>query len=322
MSISKSTDNLFSSGSISFSALKNTFGGGNSLSGYKRGSAVPDVSYNSSVPTSNSDIDFSDFRNTTKKITATCNGNFDQLNARWQIFGDQDWTATIEKVIEVTGNVGSTAVGQPAMRINQQCGGNVELKVNGMIYGRSGDRNGGAGSIGIWIASPVKVSDGDWGDRIIGGGGGGGRGGNGGNGGNGEHGGKKRCNGWFCNGSKRECYNNGGTGGNGGAGGEGGRGKGYVWNGSGWSLVHESGLAGSAGSAGTGSSGSGGNGGNGGDGGDRGSPGAAGNAGNTGNSGGNGESGCGGGPNSGNAGNAGENGGNSDAKWGGNSYRY
>ena len=45
---------------------------------------------------------------------------------------------------------------------------------------------------------------------------------------------QKRCNGWFCNGSKRECNGDGGNGGNGGNGGGGGRGAGFIWNGSSW----------------------------------------------------------------------------------------
>ena len=113
--ISKSTDNLFSSGSISMGQLNSTFGAKN-LGSLYRGNKVPDCQYNNGVP-SGGTIKFSDFRGTTKTIYAQCNGNFNHLQARWEIFGDQDWTSAADKRITFTGHCGS-GDGNPGMRIN------------------------------------------------------------------------------------------------------------------------------------------------------------------------------------------------------------
>jgi hypothetical protein len=324
--ITKSTDNLFPSGSISLSQLNSTFGGSKMSQLYRGGSGVPDCQYNNSVPTSGT-IKFSDFRGTTKKIYAQCNGNFNHLQARWEIFGDQDWTSAADKRITFTGHCGSSDA-NPGMRINNSgalYGNTVEMTTAGSpaIIGKGGNAGSG-GNIGMHIATPIKIPDGFWNGSVYGGGGGGGTGGNGGNGGNGQHGGKKRCNGWFCNGSKRECNGDGGSGGNGGNGGSGGTGAGYVWTGSAWNNSQTGGSGGNAGNSGNGRAGNGGNGGNGGGGGGYGGTGGSGNSGNKGNRGGNGESGCGGGPNNGNNGNGGNGGAGGGAKsnFSHNGYRY
>ena len=323
--ISKSTDNLFSSGSISMGQLNSTFGAKN-LGSLYRGNKVPDCQYNNGVP-SGGTIKFSDFRGTTKTIYAQCNGNFNHLQARWEIFGDQDWTSAADKRITFTGHCGS-GDGNPGMRINNSgalYGNTVEMVTAGTpsIIGKGGNAGQG-GNQAMHIATPIKIPGGFWNGSVYGGGGGGGQGGNGGNGGNGQHGGKKRCNGWFCNGSKRECNGDGGNGGNGGNGGGGGRGAGFIWNGSSWVNSQTGGSGGNAGNSGNGRAGNGGNGGNGGGGGGYQSTGGGGGGGNSGNRGGNGESGCGGGPNNGNGGNGGGGGagGGPKANFSHNGYRY
>jgi hypothetical protein len=96
--ITISPDNLFSSGEISLGSLRSSFGGGSNISDYFRGRSIPNVSYNNGVPTGGS-ISFSNFRNTTKKVTSYCNGTFTHLQARWEIFGDTLWTSNIDKEI-------------------------------------------------------------------------------------------------------------------------------------------------------------------------------------------------------------------------------
>jgi len=316
--ITISPDNLFSSGQISLGSVRSSFGGGGNISDYFRGRSIPNVSYNNGVPTGGS-ISFSNFRNTTKKITSYCNGTFTHLQARWEIFGDSLWTSNIDKEIQFNGYSGSND-SNPGLRINMGQQGSCTFYASGssMIMGRPGDRNSGAGNVALHLASPLRLRSDDFVNRIKGAGGGGGKGGDGGNGGRGGDPGTVVCdNSWFCNGSQRKCYGGNNDGGSGGNGGDGGYGRGYYWNGTNWVDTYSNalyqGMGGNGGRGGSGRGGNGGNGGRGGDGGGWGSPGAAGSPGNSGNRGNNGDHGCGS-VNNGNSGNAGAGGGNSAGK--------
>ena len=177
------------------------------------------------------------------------------------MFGDGAYTSSIEKELNIGGNVGSSGNDNPAIRFNDSGGGSITLNINNtsgspVVRGYAGDRgsagggDGGTGGIAMTISSPIKMPLSHWNDRVRGGGGGGGGGGTGGQGGGGGHSGHRVCTGWFCNGSYLVCHGNGGTGGGGGAGGQGGRGDGYYWDGSNWIATHSAGQSGGAAGAG------------------------------------------------------------------------
>jgi len=312
-------DNLFTSGSISFGSIRSAFGGGNNIGNYFRGgSVIPNISYNNGIPTGGT-IRFSNFRGSTAKIRANCNGQFTHLNSRWQIFGDQLWTGNIRKEIYLNGQCGSND-GNPGLRINEGLTGRCELRVSGMVRGKPGPINGGAGGVAMHLSSTIHITNDDFVNRIKGAGGGGGKGGRGGDGGNGQQGGDVRCDGsWFCNGSQRVCYGGNNSGGAGGAGGNGGMGRGFWWNGQFWvdtfatSPSMASGVPGSQGGGGNGRGGRGGDGGSGGRGGDNGANGNPGGRGGDGSGGGGGQGGCGN-ANSGGSGQNGEGGGAAGTK--------
>ena len=327
-SLSLSYDQKFGSGSISFNSLKSELAGGNNISNYYRGGNVANISQNNNVPTSGT-ISFSNFRNVTVKCTANCNGNWQHLQARWEVFGDALWTSTLNKRVNLNGNFGGTS-SDPALRFNNSGQGQIEVYVvntNGNpcvrgYGGAGGGSNAGGGQGGrggIHVASPLRMPNDHLNSRIRGGGGGGGGGGKGGKGGGGGHGGGRRCRGWFCNSSYRVCHNNGGAGGNGGNGGGGGRGAGYVWNGNNAFAAH-TGAGGGGGAGGAGGNsragGRGGNGGNGGNGGGFESNGSQGGTGQGGSQGGGDEQGCGyyGGNRNGQGGQGGGGGGGGAAK--------
>ena len=298
----------FQSGGIPFSDLKSELGGGNSISGYYRGGAVGDISLNTNVPTSGV-ISFSNFRTVTTAVAADCNGNWQHLQARYEVFTGDLWQSTLKKTLNLNGNVGG-ASGNPALRFNTGGQGDIEVYVNNTTNspcvrgysGEGGDANKGNGKTGyvaMHVSSPIKMSNDHKNNRVKGGGGGGGGGGKGGKGGGGGHGGGRRCRGWFCNSSYRVCSNNGGQGGNGGAGGVGGRGAGYYWNGNNAfiDIQTASSRNGAGGGGGQGGSsrggGTGGNGGGGGQGGAFESNGQGGGQGGTGAQGGGDQQGCG-----------------------------
>jgi len=335
-SVSLVYNTLFSSGSISFSALKSNFGGGNSINTYYRGgNAVVNVSNNNNVPTGGT-ISFSQFRNSTNKVSGHCNGNFSHLQMRWEVYGDTLWQSKLNKTTRLSGHAGAINIDNPALRFNNSGQGTIELETAGSGFamgepGQPGGGGGGRGNDGGWaihLASTVKISDSVWTGRVKGAGGGGGGGGNGGRGGGGGHSGVIKCTGWFCNGRARDCRRDGGNGGNGGNGGQGGWGRGYAWNGSAWidTAVWQGGQGGNGGGGGNSrSGGNGGGGGSGGSGGGWGGRGAGGNGGGRGNDGGGDQHGCGyNGDRSGRGGNGGGGGGNNRDKFttSHNGYRY
>jgi len=310
-SLSLSYDQSFGSGSISMSSLNSELGGGGQFSQYYRGNKVANISQNNNVPTSGT-FSFSQLRNVTTGVTANANGNWQHLQARWEVFSGGLWESSLNKRLNINGNVGGTD-SDPALRFNNSGQGQIEVYVvntNGSpcVRGVGGDGGaqdsgggvgGGAGEPGrgaIHVASPIRMPNDHLNNRIKAGGGGGGGGGRGGNGGGGGHGGGRRCRGWFCNSSQRKCHNNGGQGGSGGNSGAGGIGAGYVWNGNNAFAAH-SGAGGAGGQGGQGGSsrggGRGGNGGNGGNGGGFESNGATGSRGTDGSRGDRDEQGCG-----------------------------
>lgn len=279
--IAISFDTKFNSGKIKWSEIEARLGGNYpiKLSEYYRGKAVVDIAENNKVPTSGR-YAVSELREVATAVVYNCNGNFAHLNARWQIVNNESiWTnQSFNKRIVVTGHCGSLSQSQPAFRWNNSSGGQNEFRVNGRVYGYSGEHgnpNGGNGSAGgnsLHIASPIEMRQSDWSNtRISGAGGGGGGGGKGGEGGGGGHGSVKRCSGYFCWGSKKKCEKNGGKGGSGGNGGRGGKGKGYRWTGNSWNQTgrNEGKENGQGGQGGEGrGAGKGGNGGDGAQGGD------------------------------------------------------
>tara|TARA_A200000159_G_scaffold152964_1_gene164431 strand:+ start:5285 stop:6889 length:1605 start_codon:yes stop_codon:yes gene_type:complete len=314
-SLDVSNTTHFASGAIALSAVNSAFTSGTSIGAYYRGTGVGNITANNNVPTSGA-ISFSDLRNAVSKVTATANGNWMHLQARYEVFGDNTYTSTVTKQLNIGGNVGSDGSGNPAVRFNSGGNGSITFQINntsgspvvrgyagetGIGGGNTGDGGGGKGDggenggQGMIVASTISMPTSHYNNRLRGGGGGGGGGGKGGTGGGGGHSGGRRCSGWFCHGSYRVCSNNGGTGGAGGNGGGGGRGAGYYWNGSSWVAKNsgDGGQGGVAGSGGGTNAGTGGTGGNGGGGGNYESNGGDGAGGNTGANGGGEQQGCG-----------------------------
>ncbi len=305
----------FSTGEISLSDVNTAFTSGTSIGAYYRGTGVGNITANNNVPTSGP-ISFSNLRNAVSKVTATANGNWMHLQARYEVFGDNTYTSTITKQLNISGNVGSSGNDEPAVRFNSGGNGSITFQINNtsgspVVRGYAGEKGVGGGNTGdggdgqgdggenggkgMIVSSTISMPTGHYNNRLRGGGGGGGGGGKGGTGGGGGHSGGRRCSGWFCHGSYRVCSNNGGTGGSGGNGGGGGRGAGYYWNGSAWTAKNsgESGTGGTAGNNGGTNAGKGGTGGDGGNGGNYESNAENGDTGNTGNNGGGQQQSCG-----------------------------
>ena len=129
-------------------------GGGDSISGYYRGGAVGDISLNTNVPTSGV-ISFSNFRTVTTAVAADCNGNWQHLQARYEVFTGDLWQSTLKKTLNLNGNVGG-ANGSPALRFNTGGQGDIEVYVNNTTNspcvrgyaGEGGDANEGGGKTG------------------------------------------------------------------------------------------------------------------------------------------------------------------------------
>ena len=307
LSISKTTE--FATGSIAMSQINSKYVSGNNLGSYYRGQGVANISDNNNVPTSGA-ISFGDLRNSVSKITADCNGNWMHCQARYEVFGNSEWTSTVNKQINLNGNFGGNSDLSPAVRFHSGGNGQITAYVtsasgNPRVRGYSGEGGGGGGNNGkaggraMVVSSPIFMPNNHKDSRVRGAGGGGGGGGNGGKGGGGGHSGGRRCSGWFCNSSYRVCSNNGGAGGNGGSGGQGGRGAGYYWNGNNAFIDVQTASSrnGSGGSGGSGGSsrggGTGGTGGNGRQGGAFESNGSGGSQGGTGGQGAGDQEGCG-----------------------------
>ena len=309
-SLSLTYDRVFQVGEIEMSDINTEFGQGNNIGAYYRGQGIADIPQNLAVPTLGNPISFSNLRQTVKKITANANGNWQHLQAKWEIYGESAYSSSLEKVLNVNGFVGSGANTDPAIRFHSGGGGDIKVYLNAgnsAVRGYSGEggtsasTSGKNGGVGMVVSTPIKMPQSHYNNRLRGGGGGGGAGGQGGQGGGGGHSGHRVCTGWVCNGSYGVCHGNGGTGGAGGAGGTGGRGDGFYWNGSSWVAAHTNG-EGTGANGSTGANGNsrgggrGGQGGKGGNGGGHEANGSGGNTGGTGQGGAGSQHGCGGHP--------------------------
>lgn len=140
----------FTSGSISFSSLRSTFGGPSGpirLSTYKRDTnvfnsepLVPDATENSSISASNSNIRLSTYRGVIKIYRVVQNGI--DFNAN---FSSQNWngnlTKNVPKRVWVDGICASTSTSSYAAFFDATAY-NLRIAVNGAIYGA-----GGAGGV-------------------------------------------------------------------------------------------------------------------------------------------------------------------------------
>jgi hypothetical protein len=287
MAVSVSKDTSFSSGAISFSALRSKFkrvsSGAVSLSELKRQTylsltspTVPNATENGNIPTTNSNIQLSDYRGSITYYYLYQSGTNTNLN-----ISSQSWNSNlgrnVPKQFIINGTLGATSTSNYAAYFNASAY-NLSISVgSGYILGAGGaggtpsSRNGKNGGPALYVRSTGARINLYGTSRILSGGGGGGCGATGGTGGKGGQ-------------AQAGSGQTGGAGGGGGAGGAGGRGQGY-----GQSRTNGSGGGGGAGGAsGSGGGGNGGPGGRGGTGGNGGSWGGNGSRGNIGSSGGRG----------------------------------
>lgn len=145
MTIQISTNPIPSSGSLSFSTLRNNLKGSNSGSVkisdyYRNGSIVPDSPTNSGLPTSGS-VSLTQFRNCIAIVNAVITGVEQNLNTS-TIFGNQ-YGFNIRKVATINGYVISQN-STPALTVNSGSPSAVELNfVSGGVFGSRGAANSG-----------------------------------------------------------------------------------------------------------------------------------------------------------------------------------
>ena len=274
MTINVTTNPVPSSGSLSFSTLRNilkeTTSGSVKLSDYYRnGGIVPSASVNTNIPTSGA-ISLSKFRGAISKINTTITGVELILTAS-NLFKNpanntSEYGYNIRKIATINGTV--TAGGNLSVGMNVDAGSPSPIELNivsGGIFGGRGtggaaSASGNPGSAALLLNASTKI----YGSGAIrAGGGGGGGGGTGGTEGQGGANYQGRCCGWFCpNQSCGDCNRGIGSGNNaGGAGGAGGSGTGYIWNGSTLTLASTTAQGGSNPGNGGGAGGTGGSGG-------------------------------------------------------------
>ena len=205
-SLDVSNTTHFASGAIALSAINSAFTSGTSIGAYYRGTGVGNITANNNVPTSGP-ISFSNLRNAVSKVTATANGNWMHLQARYEVFGDNTYTSTVTKQLNIGGNVGSDGSSNPAVRFNSGGNGSITFRINtsnspvvrgyagekGIGGGNTGDGGGGGkgdggenGGKGMIVSSTISMPTSHFNNRLRGGGGGGGGGGKGGQGGGGN----------------------------------------------------------------------------------------------------------------------------------------
>ena len=206
-SLDVSNTTHFATGAIALSAINTAFTSGTSIGAYYRGTGVGNITANNNVPTSGP-ISFSNLRNAVSKVTATANGNWMHLQARYEVFGDNTYTSTVTKQLNIGGNVGSDGSSNPAVRFNSGGNGSITFRINtsnspvvrgyagekGIGGGNTGDGGGGgkgdggeSGGKGMIVSSTISMPTSHFNNRLRGGGGGGGGGGKGGQGGGGGH---------------------------------------------------------------------------------------------------------------------------------------
>jgi hypothetical protein len=277
MAVSVSKDTSFSTGAISFSALRLKFkrvsSGAVSLSELKRQDSVsltsptvPDATENSNIPTTNSNIQLSGYRGSITYYYLYQSGTNTNLN-----ISSQSWNSNlgrnVPKQFIINGTLGATSTSNHAAYFNATAY-NLSISVGGSGYilgaggagGTPSSPNGGNGGPALDVISTGGKINLYGTSRILAGGGGGGAGATGGTGGKGG-----------------QAFGGqiGGSGGSGGAGGNGGKGQGYNQSKTNGSLG-SNGNGGDLGSFGGGKGGDGGQGGTGGDGGDWGKDGTGG----------------------------------------------
>ena len=181
-SLSLSYERVFQTGEIEMSDINDEFGLGNNIGAYYRGNGIADIPENSAVPTLGNPISYSNLRQTVKKITAQCNGNWQHLQAKWEVYGESAYASSLEKILNVNGYVGSGANTDPAIRFHSGGGGDIKVYLNAgneAVRGYSGDAgsagggNGSNGGVGMVVATPIKMPQSHYNDRLRGGGGGG-----------------------------------------------------------------------------------------------------------------------------------------------------
>ena len=199
-SLDVSNTTHFASGAIALSAINSAFTSGTSIGAYYRGTGVGNITANNNVPTSGP-ISFSNLRNAVSKVTATANGNWMHLQARYEVFGDNTYTSTVTKQLNIGGNVGSDGSSNPAVRFNSGGNGSITFRINtsnspvvrgyagekGIGGGNTGDGGGGGkgdggenGGKGMIVSSTISMPTSHFNNRLRGGGGGGGGGESGG----------------------------------------------------------------------------------------------------------------------------------------------
>jgi len=168
---------LPSSGSLSFSQIRNEFDGNNPVrlsQYYRNGGRVPDAPQNTPIPTSGA-VKVSQYYGATNAIVATVTSNTNNLNVA-SLFGS-NWTVNIPKILIINSGVqiGSTSQGADALVIPNTLVGQLTIENNGSIRGAGG--NGGVGGNAVRTSSPITITNNG---QIYSGGGAGGRGGTGG----------------------------------------------------------------------------------------------------------------------------------------------
>lgn len=144
----------FSSGSISFSQLRSTFGGSGpvSLSGYLRdpnpsttSPRVPDATENVNIPTSRSVVSVSKYRNAIKQYFVTQSGTDNNANLHGSPNWNSNLTKNVPKTLYITGTCGSTTIGSYAATFNATAY-NLIINVSGQVLGAGGDIGFGGGT--------------------------------------------------------------------------------------------------------------------------------------------------------------------------------
>ena len=177
---------LQSSGAISLSDIQTEFGGSNpiSLSEYIRnGAYVPDAAANASIPTTTSNISFSQFYGATNQVSFTISSNQQEVNLSTYLTA-QGWDGSAPVLVTINSGVyiwsDNTSVG--GLTIPTSMNGLVTIVNNGYIIGKGGaggnyTASGNAGGPALVNnATGVTLTNAS-GAYIAGGGGGGGGGG-------------------------------------------------------------------------------------------------------------------------------------------------
>lgn len=161
MSITASTDGPhFSSGSISFSTLRDTFrlnSGTISASELRRDTntnnsnpIVPDATENSSISNS-SNLSLSQFRNSIKYYNVTQSGSDSDISFESTSYWNGNQGKNIVKKLYITGTIGDTTSSSASARYrgDNVTTYNLGIIISGNIYGLAGRGGGRSGSDGL-----------------------------------------------------------------------------------------------------------------------------------------------------------------------------